>query len=54
MKDNKQDRDKNENLTLEQLIEKLKENLLVEGARKTSDIDIARVLKHWLKEDRRH
>ncbi|MFZ5646605.1 MAG: hypothetical protein ACOY30_03185 [Bacillota bacterium] len=54
MKDKKQEKDQNKDLTLEQLIEKLKENLLVEGAKKTSADDIAGVLKNWLREDKRH
>lgn len=45
---------KDEDLSLEQLIEKLKENLLIEGTKKADEKDLGIIMRHWLDEDKRH
>lgn len=51
---NKKSSPKKEDLSLEELIEKLKEQLLVEGTKKANEDDLGSVMRHWLNEDKRH
>lgn len=50
----KTDKKKNDALSLEELIDKLKEQLLVEGTRKADEDDLGSIVRHWLNEDKRH
>lgn len=50
----KTDKRKNDDLSLEELIDKLKEQLLVEGTKKANEDDLGIVVRHWLNEDKRH
>ena len=50
----KRGKQKNQDLSLEELIEKLKEQLLVEGTKKANEDDLGSVMRHWQNEDKRH
>ena len=54
MNDKKSGKVKDEELSLEQLIEQLKQTLLVEGTRKLSEDDIGKIMRHWMNEDKKH
>lgn len=50
----KTDKKKKDDLTLEELIDKLKEQLLVEGTKKANEDDLGSMVRQWLNEDKRH
>ncbi|MFZ5644615.1 MAG: hypothetical protein ACOY46_13580 [Bacillota bacterium] len=50
----KNDKGKKEELSLEELIDKLKESLLIEGSKKANEDDIGSMVRQWLNEDKRH
>jgi len=50
----KTDEKKKDDLTLEELIDKLKEQLLVEGTKKANEDDLGSMVRQWLNEDKRH
>lgn len=50
----KTDEKKKDDLTLEELIDKLKEQLLVEGTKKANEDDLGSMVRQWLDEDKRH
>lgn len=50
----KTDKNKNDDLSLEELIDKLKEQMLVEGTKKANEDDLGSMVRQWLNEDKRH
>ena len=64
MKENKNDKEAaeikepqkaaKEEPSVEQLIDKLKESMLVEGTKKASPDQLSSMVRHWMNEDKRH